>query len=279
MNILNRLKILKGKQRRARKVLLYGVEGVGKSTWAAGAPRPIFLNFEDGVADIEVDKTERLTSYPETLDAMRWLHGGEHDYQSVVFDTVDWFERLVQQQVCENARTTNIEKVDGGFGKGYVAAASLFQEFLQGLEMLSAERRLNIIMLGHCTRAKVQDPERESYETFTPDLHKLAAATLREWCDEVLFASYRTFTRTEDEGFSKKRTIAVGGSERFIRANHSAGVQAKNRLDMPDEIPFPKVGGFAEYMKFWPSGGESPAPQTGGNIAGVVVDGSSKRSA
>ena len=274
------MEILKGKQRRPRKVLLYGVEGVGKSTWAAGAPSPFFLDFEGGISEINADKSKgRIMSYAKALEAMQWLYGASHDYKSVVFDTVDWFEKLWQQQVCDNAKVTNIEKVDGGFGKGYVAAANLLYDFIGGLDVLMEERNLNIIMLGHCRREKVSDPEREQYETYTPDLQPLAASTLREWADEVFFADYRNYTRTEEAGPKKTRTIAVGGTDRYLRCNRRAGVRAKNRLDMPDEIPFPKVGGFAEYMRYWPAGGESPAPQAGGNITGVVVDGSSKRSA
>lgn len=270
------MRILRGKQRRPRKVFLYGSEGVGKSTWAAGAPRPIFLNFEDGLADVDCDKTDRLYTYGETLAALGWLYQEQHDYRSLVFDTVDWFEGAIHRQVCDNARCNSIEKVDGGFGKGYVAAANLWQDFLGKLEALSAYRGMNIVMLGHCTRAKVTPPDQESYETYTPDVQKTAASILREWADEVFFASFRTFTRQEDQGFNKTRTIAIGGTERFIRTTHSAGVHAKNRLNMPDEIAMPAQGGFAEYMKYWPAG-ETPAPLAPGNIAGVVVDGSSKK--
>ena len=120
-----------------------------------------------------------------------------------------------------------------------------------------------LVRAGHCTRVKVSDPERETYEKYSPDLHKGAASILREWCDEVFFAGYRTFTRAADEGFNKKRQIAVGGDERYIRTTHSAGVQAKNRLNLPAELPM----AWSEYQKHWPQAG---------NIGGVVVDGSSK---
>ena len=266
------MKILKGRQVKPRRVLLYGQEGVGKSTWAAMAPRPIFLDFEDGLGDLDVEKTERLATFSDTLSALGWLYSQEHEYKTVVFDTADWFEKLIHDQVCQNANVSNIEKVDGGFGKGYVAASLLWQDFLTKLEALIAARGLNVVFLGQCTRVKVSDPERETYEKYSPDLHKGAASILREWCDEVFFASFRTFTREAEEGFNKTRQIAIGGEERFIRTSHSAGVHAKNRLNLPAELPMD----WSEYQKHWPSGVPATTASAG-NIAGVVVDGSSKK--
>ena len=263
------MKILKGRQAKPRRVLLYGVEGVGKSTWAAGAPSPLFLDFESGLGDVDCAKTERLSSLGEVYEALRWLYASEHDYRSIVFDTVDWFEKLIFDQVCKNANQTNIEKVDGGYGKGYIAAANLLQEFLGKLEKLIDARRLNVVFLGHATREKVTDPEAPQYERHAPDLSKHSAAILREWCDEVFYASYRTFTRTEDAGFNKTRSIAIGGDERFIRTTHSAGVTAKNRLSLPAELPM----SWAAYQQHWPTASVSPA----GDIAGIVVNGSSKK--
>lgn len=263
------MKILKGRQAKPRRVLLYGVEGVGKSTWAAGAPSPLFLDLEAGTSDLDIARTERLTSYADTLAALGWLYQSEHEFKTVVFDTVDWFEKLIFDQVCRNANTTNIEKVDGGYGKGYVAAALLMQEFLGKLEKLIEARRLNVVFLGHATREKVTDPEAPQYERHAPDLDKRSAAILREWCDEVFYASYRTFTRTEDAGFNKTRSIAIGGDERFIRTTHSAGVTAKNRLNLPAELPM----SWAEYQKYWPAASVS----TSGDISGIVVNGSSKK--
>lgn len=265
------MQVIRGRQAKPRRVLLYGQEGVGKSTWAAASPKPIFLDFEDGLNDLDVDKSPRICSYDECLENLRWLYSQEHDYQTVVFDTVDWFERLIHHKVCEVANCKSIEKVDGGYGKGYVAAAEMLQSFLTKLEALIAKRRLNVIFLGHCTRVKVADPERESYEKHSPDLHKAAASILREWCDEVFYASFRVFTRSEDGGFNKVRQIAIGGDERFIRTTHSAGVHAKNRLSLPVELPMV----WSEYQKHWPTGTAPASPA--GNIAGIVVNGSSKK--
>lgn len=267
------MQIIKGRQRKPRRVLLYGQEGVGKSTWASMAPRPIFLDFEDGLGDLDVEKSPRLTTYQETLAALTWLYESEHEYQSVVFDTVDWFERLLHQQVCATNNADGIENVGGGYGKGYTAATELLQSFLESMEALIAHRKLNVVILGHCTRVKVSNPEQESYEQFSPDLHKGAAAVLREWCDEVFFASFRTFTKSSDEGFKKTRHIAIGGDERFIRTTHSAGVQAKNRLTLPAELPMD----WSVYQAYWPTGGSSPTVPQAGNVAGIVVDGSSKK--
>jgi hypothetical protein len=243
------VKILTGRQQRPRRVLLYGQEGVGKSTWAAGAPSPIFLDCEGGLADIHCDKSPRLRTLEDVRGALRWLWEQPHDYRSVVLDTVDWVERMIHADVCKADGVKSIEKAAGGFGKGYLAAATEFERLLANMEALASKRGMNLVLLGHCSPTKVLDPEAETYEQWSPDLHKAASSVLREWCDEVLFASYRTvFRKTND---TKQRTLAVGDDERYIRTRHSAAVQAKNRLNLPDELPMI----WGEYQKHWPGGG------------------------
>jgi hypothetical protein len=243
------VKILTGRQQRPRRVLLYGQEGVGKSTWAAGAPSPIFLDCEGGLADIACDKSPRLRTLEDVRGALRWLWEQPHDYRSVVLDTVDWVERMIHADVCKADGVKSIEKAAGGFGKGYLAAATEFERLLANMEALASKRGMNLVLLGHCSPTKVLDPEAETYEQWSPDLHKAASSVLREWCDEVLFASYRTvFRKTND---TKQRTLAVGDDERYIRTRHSAAVQAKNRLNLPEELPMV----WAEYQKHWPGGG------------------------
>jgi hypothetical protein len=251
------VKILSGRQRRPRRVLLYGQEGVGKSTWAAGAPRPIFLDCEGGLADIEADKSPRLRTIDDVLGALRWLWESPHDYQSVVLDTVDWVERMIHAKVCQDDGVKSIEKAAGGYGKGYIAAATEFEKLLANMESLSRKRGMNLILLGHCSPVKVLNPEAETYEQWAPDLHKAASSVLREWCDEVFFASYRTLFRTV--GDSKQRTLAVGDDERYIRTRHGAAVQAKNRLNLPEELPMI----WAEYQRHWPTGN---AERVSGNV-------------
>ena len=246
------MKILTGRQQRPRRVLLYGQEGVGKSTWAAGAPSPIFLDCEGGLADIACDKSPRLRTLEDVRGALRWLWEQPHDYRSVVLDTVDWVERMIHADVCKADGVKSIEKAAGGFGKGYLAAATEFEKLLANMEALANKRGMNLILLGHCSPTKVLDPEAETYEQWSPDLHKAASSVLREWCDEVLFASYRTFyKRLGDEKQKNTRTLAVGDDERYIRTRHSAAVQAKNRLNLPEELPMQ----WSEYQKHWPGGG------------------------
>jgi hypothetical protein len=97
---------------------------------------------------------------------------------------------------------------------------------------------VGVILLAHTAIRKHQDPTADSYDRYQPALHETASALVQEWCDEVLFASYRVYTRKEDQGFNKERTIASGASERYLRCVETPAALAKNRLNMPGEIEF-----------------------------------------
>jgi hypothetical protein len=258
------MKILSGKRPAPRRVLLYGVHGVGKSTWAAQAPGCIILNLEDGLNDIECNRTEHLTTFGAVIEAIQWLIANKHDYHTLAIDSLDWLEAMIHKEVADAAGKKSIAEI--GYGVGYKQALGKWDTVIGFLDMLRSERRMGVICLAHAMVKRFESPEQDSYDRYQPALHDLASAMVQEWCDEVLFASYRVFVRKEDQGFNKERAIGLGGTERYIRTQETAAVIAKNRLGMPPEIEFTWAAYQACFTK----------PATHGNISGVVVDGSSK---
>lgn len=231
------MKILKGKQPKPRRTLLYGVHGIGKSTWATQAPNCLLLNIEDGVGDIDCAKTEHLTTLDQINEALLWLANEKHDFEHVAIDSADWLEGLIHSEIAKKAGKDSI--ADIGYGAGYKQALAVWDKILFKLDWLRTDRKMGIILLAHCAIKKHQDPEQESYDRYQPALHDLASAMLQEWSDEVLFASYRVYLKKEDQGFGKTRSLAMGGTERYIRTQETAACLAKNRLEgMPPEIEF-----------------------------------------
>jgi len=222
--------------------MLYGTQGIGKSTWAANAPKPIFIPTEDGLGEIECDKFPVAACFEDVMKALSDLYTDKHTYQTVVIDSLDWLERLIWTDVC---RTNEVKSIDAiGYGKGYGLALTLWNDFLTGLSALRAEKGMMVILIAHSKVERFENPETDAYDRYTPRLHKTAAALIQEWADEVLFASYRVMTRQAGEGLHKK-TKAIGTGERILRTQEKAAHQAKNRLGLPDELPLE----WAAYAK------------------------------
>lgn len=235
-----------GKIIRPRRVLTYGVHGIGKSTWAAGASKPIFLPTEEGVNDIDCAKFPQATSWDQFEGYLQELAGADHEYKTLVVDSLDWLERLIWSAVCAEKAVSTIEDI--GYGKGYVAASDWWARFLRALTYLRDKKHMTIVLLAHAKIERFENPEDENYNRYTLALHKAAAAMLQEWCDEVLFANYKVYTKTAEEGFGRTSTKGIGGSERILRTQEKPFCQAKNRLDMPEEIPL----SWPKYAEFFP---------------------------
>lgn len=271
------MKINKGKVPRARRMLIYGENGIGKSTLAAQFPKPIFLNLEDGIGDLDCDSTGVIRSVSEFY---QWLmHLVETDYETIVIDTADWLEKLIFAEVAAEANKKTIDDI--GYGKGYQSVGLKWKAFFDGYEFLWKQGR-HIVFTCHETIEKFVNPEGDSYNYWRPSLHVKGSGCVTEWCDEVLFLRYRTNTITKEEGFGAKRAVAIGGKERFMCCTKSAAHEAKNRLGMPDELP-PTFGAIARYLppvqfqgKRLAAAAVEPTKPAKGNIAGIVRDGSSK---
>lgn len=219
------------------RIVMYGDGGVGKSSFAAQAPNPIFLQLEDGLTSIRCHKfpiSRTLNDANENLDGL--IHE-QHDYQTVVIDSLDWLERLIFDALCVEWNVSSVEKVDKGYGKGYTYALTYWREFIYRLDRLR-ERGMTIVCLAHAKIEKFEDPESSAYDRYFPRLHKNAAALMVEWSDVVLFARKKIITKTEDAGFNRKRTTASGlGNERVMRTSGGPACFAKNRYNLPDELP------------------------------------------
>jgi len=229
--------IQRGQQPVPPRILVYGTEGIGKSTLAANAPHPVFIQTEDGLSEIACDKFPLATTFDDVLAVLNDLASSEHTYQTVVIDSLDWLERLIWDAVCKKYNADSIEKADGGYQRGYVHALTHWRRITDALQRLRLSKSMAVILTAHAKVEKFEDPESSAYDRYSPRLNKHAAALITEWCDAVLFATRKFRTESEDRGFGRERTIAVGiGDERVLRTVGSPACVAKNRFGLPPQI-------------------------------------------
>jgi hypothetical protein len=234
-------RIQRGRQPMPPRIVLYGTEGIGKSTFASQAPAPIFVPTEDGLSEIDCERFPLAKTFEDVIAALSALEAEQHDYQTVVLDSLDWLERLVWDTLCRQYNVSSIEKVDGGYAKGYTHALTYWRQVLEALNRLRNDRGMVVICIAHAKVEKFEDPEASAYDRYSPRLHKHASALVCEWSDAVLFASRKFRTQSEDAGFNRKRTIANaigrGGGERILRCVGGPSCISKNRYGLVEELP------------------------------------------
>ncbi|NGZ05126.1 MAG: ATP-binding protein [Magnetococcales bacterium] len=216
------------------RILVYGVAGVGKSTLAACSPKPVFILTEDGLGLLQVTNFPISRTFGEVLEALDSLLAEQHDFESVVMDSVDWLEPLIWAEVCRINRVNSIE--DMGYGKGYVAALDLWRMYLERLNRLRAEKNMVVIQIAHATIRRFDSPEHEPFDRYDVKLHQKAAALVQEHSDCVLFANYRIATTKADVGFGQRVNRAVGTGERVLFTQERPAFLAKNRYGLPPEM-------------------------------------------
>lgn len=246
--------IQKGRVRAPRRTLLYGVHGVGKTNFGAMAENPIFVPTEDGLADVDCERFPLATKYADVLDDLAVLYSQDHGYRTVVLDSLDWLETLILARVCEQRSVESPEDIP--YQKAYVYALRHWTEVIEGLDALRNDRGMAVVLIAHAKVERFNEPGSDGYDRYSPKLHRLASAKVQEWCDEVLFARYRVSTRQTDQGFNRKRTIAMGQGERIVCTTERPAHLAKNRLNLPDELPLDHRV-YAAFCR-----GENPIPET-----------------
>lgn len=224
--------IKRGPDLKPPRLFLYAVEGLGKTTFAASAPKPIFLQTEDGLGALDAARFPMVERIDDVRAAIGTLYEQEHDFETVVLDSADWLEQIIAKEI----EATHDAK-DLAYGKGALKQAEVWRELLDGLNALRNERGMSVILIGHCQIKRFDSPETEPYDRYMPKLQERSSALVREWADAVLFANYRTVVKTTEVGFKKEVSRGISTGERLLYTSEKPAYMAKNRYALPESMP------------------------------------------
>lgn len=250
---MNQLEIITGKIGGALKVVIYGPEGIGKSTLAAHFPRPVFIDTEGSTRHMEVSRTPKPSSWTMLKEQVQYFRNNLDLCSTLVIDTADWAEQLCIESICADKKLTGIE--DMGYGKGYVYLAEEYGRLLNLLEEVVGNG-VHVVLNAHAAMRKFEQPdEMGAYDRWELKLQKKTAALVKEWADLLLFASYKTISVATDE---KGKKFKAQGGRRVMYTTHHPCWDAKNRLGLPEEMPLD----FAALAPYIPGAAASPAKKT-----------------
>jgi len=225
--------IIRGQKITPPRLLIHGVAGVGKTTFGAGCDSPIFIQTEDGADVVGVERFPLVEAFSEVIEQIDSLINEDHQFKTVVLDSLDWLEPLVVKHVLDAHKATSISKI-GGFGDGYLAVRNEFRNMLNKLGQLRTNKNMVIVLLAHTQVKEFNDPSSDNYDRYQIKLGKQPAAICSENSDLVGFANYRTTVRESD----KKKYKGVGSGERVLYTQERPDWIAKSRYSIPDEIDF-----------------------------------------
>lgn len=226
------MKITKGKIKTALKIVVYGQEGVGKSTFASRFPDPVFIDTEGSTKQLDVARFDLPTSWEMLLSQVEYIIRHPEEAGTLVIDTADWAEKLCIRKVCDKAKKEGIE--DFGYGKGYVYVQEEFGKLINKLNEV-VNVGINVVITAHAQMKKVEQPdEMGSYDRWELKLTKQCSPMLKEWADLLLFANYKTLVVET----GNKKYKGQGGQQRIMYTTHTASWDAKNRFSLPDVLPF-----------------------------------------
>jgi hypothetical protein len=225
------MNITTGKLAKPQRVVIYGSEGIGKTTLASKFPKPIFLDTEGSTDNIDVARMDRPTSWSMLIQQVDYLINNEGSgYKTLVIDTGDWAERLCIRHVCDSKGVRNLGEI--GCGNGFVALADEYTRFLNKLDILR-NKGVGVVVVAHAQIKKFEQPdENGAYDRYELKLEKKTAPILKEWSDMLLFCNYKTIV-VEIDGKKKAQ-----GGQRKMFTEHRPAFDAKNRHGLKPELDF-----------------------------------------
>lgn len=229
------MKITKGKRARAQKVVIYGTEGIGKSSLASQFPEPLFIDTEGSTDNMDVARLDKPTSWIMLNNQIAFIKANPTVCKTLVIDTIDWAESLCVDNLCAMHGKKGIE--DFGYGNGYVYAKEEMGRFLNKLQDL-IELGINVVLTAHAQIRKFELPdEMGSYDKYELKLGKKTssqtAPLVKEWADLLLFCNYKTYLISQEKSTKKK----AQGNQRVMYTEHNPAWDAKNRHGLPSELP------------------------------------------
>lgn len=232
------MQITRGIIPKGLKFCIYGPEGIGKSTFASHIPGIVYIDTEGSTASMDVPRLPKPTSWQMLIQEAEHVRDHAQEFGALVIDTADWAERLCMDAVCASHPVNgkpmaSIE--DAGYGKGYVYLYEEFGKLLNIMQEIS-DRGVHVGFTAHAMMRKFEQPdEMGAYDRWELKMSKKVAPLVKEWCDVLLFANYKTMVYATDKDGKKHK---AAGGQRVMYTTHHPCWDAKNRHGLPDEMPF-----------------------------------------
>ena len=241
------MEINKTRKSKPPRILIHGDHGIGKSSLAAAAPSPVFIQTEDGLDEIDAEAFPLASTFDMLMGQLVSVYKEKHEYKTLVIDSLDWTERLVNEHVCKAGGKDSIS--DFGFGAGFQAAYEQFGRVVKALNMIREERGMAVILTAHSQIKQYNNPLGADFDRHQIKLRDKNAELFLEWCDVVAFLRFQTYVKEKKEGFSTI-TKATGGSERVLSCYPSAAFVSKNRYGITNDIEAPSAAeGWENLIK------------------------------
>lgn len=230
------MEIVKTKTNKPPRILLHADHGIGKSSLAAAAPDPLFINTEDGLENIDSSAMPLCKDFDTMMMQLSEVYQQPHDFKTLVIDSIDWTETLIAQHVCKEANKPSIS--DFGYGAGFQAVLENFGRVIKAIAAIREERNMGIILIAHSQIKTYANPLGADYDRHCIKLREKNSELFLEWADLVGFMHFAVFTKVIKDGFGES-TKAVGGTDRVLSCAPSAAYVSKNRYGITTDIPIP----------------------------------------
>lgn len=220
------------------QAVIAGEQGLGKTTLAAMLPKPIIMRIEDGtaaLAGMDVAMMERVKNVAEVFEQIKALATEDHDFKTLVVDSLTAFDAMVVGEVQKRNSTANLAACDGGFGGGYHTVRQEHERLRAYCERLSREKGMNIVFIAHTETETVSPPDGAEFTRYTIQATRSKSVD----CAKV-------YTNNCDlVAFIKLKTLVIDGrgksdGSRIITCYPSAAHVSKNRYNITTDLPFTK---------------------------------------
>ena len=253
--------------RKPEKLVVEGEAGAGKTTFACSShtkKEPAFvINADDGGENVfhktginlihdcipTGDVKENAEKWDQLMATLREIASEKSGIKRIIIDSVDKVEILAQAKTCALHKLAHIE--DMGYGKGFAYSRGEMAKLLSGLNYLRDTQEIQPILVCHTQVRTINKPTMEPYDSFVLKLHRSLCGDIMEWADVILFVAFETIVKKIDSGFNRKDSRAIQSGKRFLYTSGSMGVDAKNRFDLPAEIPADWDGYQKLINNFW----------------------------
>lgn len=231
------------------RIFIYGVEKVGKSTFGACAPAPVFISAERGLAELVPAPAHfpEAETFQDVLDAVEELTVGTHSYLTLIIDSLDWVERMIETAVCARCKTKSGKPWTGedfaAYGQGQKVAVEDWRKMILALDRLQAAKGMEVILIAHATTKNFDDPTGIPFTRYQPQMAgNVGPMLVKQWAKSILFARFE-YAVKEAEGYGKAKGTSTG--RRVIYTQWSAAYDAGSRYELPPVLPLD----YAEYQK------------------------------